>query len=50
MGDTLVAEGGRRDNSEVIASIVASVTIPAGLAQSGVCHGSFGSDPGTTRV
>jgi hypothetical protein len=50
MGETLVAEGGTRDNSEVIASIVAFVTIPAGLAQSGVCHGSFGSDPGTTQV
>jgi len=50
MGDTLVDEAGRGSNRQGIASIVASVTIPAGLAQSVVCHGSFGSDPGRTRV
>lgn len=44
MGNTLVVEGGRRDNSEVIASIVTSVTIPAGLAQSEVARGSLGSN------
>jgi len=50
MGDTLVDEAGRGSNRQGIASIVASVTIPAGLAQSVVCHGSFGSDPGRTWV
>ena len=44
MGDTLVAEVGQERTQEVIALIVASVTIPAGLAQSGVCHGSFEND------
>lgn len=48
MGETLVAEGGTRDSSEVIASIVALVTIPAGLAQSEVARGSFGSNPRRT--
>ena len=50
MGDTLVDEGGRESNRQGVASILASVTVPAGLAQSVVCHGSFGSDPGRTWV
>jgi len=50
MGDTLVAEGGHSINQQVIASIVAFVTIPAGLAQSVVCRGFFGSDPRRTPV
>ena len=49
MGNTLVVEGGTRDNSEVIASIVTSVTIPAGLAQSEVARGSLGVIPGGRR-
>jgi len=40
----------RRDAHALIASIVASVTIPAGLAQPEVCRGSFGSDPRGTPV
>ncbi len=50
MGNTLAVEGGTRDNSEVIASIVTSVTIPAGLAQSEVARGSLGSNPRGTWV
>jgi hypothetical protein len=46
----LVGARQARDNGRVIASIVTLVTIPAGLAQSEVAHGSVGSNPKRTSV
>ena len=50
MGDTLVDAGEQKTILGLIASIVALVTIPAGLAQSVVCRGSFGERSPTDVV